>query len=84
MASLLGLASYNSDNDSNASNSENEVPHDASKIDPKFSVMSSISIDSAPLVLYSVRYKLKYQCHRNLKSILKTLVERTRRARIRR
>ncbi len=62
MASLLGLTSYNSDdNESNASNSENETLPDVSKIDPKFSVMSSISIDSAPLVLYSVRFVDKSQ-----------------------
>lgn len=53
-SNLLGLTSYDSDNSSNASHNENEVPdYQVSKIDPTFSMKSAISIDSAPLVLYS-------------------------------
>lgn len=62
MASLLGLASYDSDDSNNpanneSTNTENEAP-DYQKtlvdIDPTLSLKSSISIDAAPMVLYSV------------------------------
>lgn len=62
MASLLGLASYDSDDSNNSANNEstnteNEAP-DYQKtlvdIDPTLSLKSSISIDAAPMVLYSV------------------------------
>lgn len=60
MASLLGLSSYDSDDSNNSahneSTNENEAP-DYQKtlvdIDPTLSLKSSISIDAAPMVLYS-------------------------------
>jgi len=52
MASLLGLSSYCSGDESNDSVSE-AVEFKSENIDPALSIKSSICIDSAPLVLYS-------------------------------
>ncbi len=62
MASLLGLSSYDSDDSNNsasksADTTNEEIPDyqkTLADIDPSLSVKSLISIEAAPLVLYSV------------------------------
>ena len=61
--SLSLLKAYGSDSDNestdtNESINENEVVHTYKPIDPSLSIISTITVDSAPLVHYSVNISI--------------------------
>lgn len=66
MASLLGLGSYCSGDESNASHdsASEATEFKPENINPALSIKSSICIDSAPLVLYSVNNQFIFYHYR--------------------